>query len=284
VESGWQPANNIEREMMVALQAGDSGQYARLLTSAPLFVPELPDGAELPAGLPVPDGSAHVVVFTSAMSLYWTLGGLASGHEEATLASLRERHLDPGSQLVINPGLPIGVLLSLAEVDDVASGAQSLVPVQDVQDAVVDGVLAEVRRMVLAELGGDEDAAANYADSANDLEAKLRAAVAELDFDAFLLALIASDVTILTDQSAAEPPWLVIGGVESPVIPVFSSPEILTRITSVVPPHMTVPFLDVITNWPSEEHVLCFNPGTSTELTLPGGSVPELAAAVASTD
>ncbi|HVV11765.1 SseB family protein [Amycolatopsis sp.] len=293
MDSGWQPANQVERDMMTALQAGDSAAYARLVRSAPLFVPELPpEGSlQLPEGVQQLFGEDNIVVFTSEVSLYWLLSGLATGHERLTYDQVLARNPGQGRQLVINPALPIGVLLSPDEVDDVAEGRQTLMSVQDVQDTVVDGVLDEVRRMCLTELGGDiERAQAPLGDAANELERRLARAVEQLNFDDFLLALLESDVVVPTTAetsstpASADFPWRVLGAVDSPMIPVFSSTTILDRVAPAEPPRTQVSFVELLLNWPSEEHVLCFNPGTSTELTLPGNSVPELVEALNSSE
>ncbi|GAB3579777.1 hypothetical protein GCM10027445_48980 [Amycolatopsis endophytica] len=283
----WRPANEVETDMLAALQDSDSRRYAQLLRDAPLFVPAAPEpGEPWPTSLPMPEGN-HVIVFTSEQSLDWTLGGVVDSWRQTDITGLRDIHPDH-AQLVVNPGVPIGVYLVLGEVEDLAEGRQELVPVQDVQDAMVDEVLGEVRRLALEELGGDAEAAAAL-QPANELEERLRGAVSELDFDAFLLALIASDVVLPTTESVAGPsaiesggfPWRVLGDDETPVIPVFSSERILDTVAPGGGPRATVSFLDVLLNWPDDDHVLCFNPGTSMELTLPGTSVPELVSAIA---
>ncbi|AIJ22187.1 SseB family protein [Amycolatopsis methanolica] len=283
----WRPSNEVESDMLAALQESDSRSFAQLLRSAPLYVPATPEpGDPWPMSLPMPEGN-HVIVFTSEESLDWALGGVVDSWRRTDIAGLREIHPDH-AQLVVNPGVPIGVYLVLGEVDDLAEGRQELVPVEDVQNAMVDEVLAEVRRLALAELGGDEEVAAALQPS-NQLEERLRDAVAELDFDAFLLALIGSDVVVPTAAPVADPsliengefPWRVLGDDETPVVPVFSSEGVLDVVAPGGGPRTVVSFLDVLVNWPGDDHVLCFNPGTSMELTLPGSSVPELVSAIA---
>ncbi|WP_027931421.1 SseB family protein [Amycolatopsis thermoflava] len=283
----WRPANEVESGMLTALQGSDSQGFAQLLRSAPLYVPATPEpGDPWPTSLPMPEGN-HVIVFTSEESLDWALGGVVDSWRRTDIAGLREIHPDH-SQLVVNPGIPIGVYLVLGEVDDLAEGRQELVPVEDVQNAMVDEVLGEVRRLVLEELGGDAEAAAALQPS-NPLEERLRDAVSELDFDGFLLALIGADVVVPTtepvaDQSLIESgefPWRILGDDETPVVALFSSEGVLDVVAADSGPRVTVSFLDVLLNWPGEDHVLCFDPGTSMELTLPGTSVPELVTAIA---
>nr|WP_243869561.1 SseB family protein [Amycolatopsis granulosa] len=273
--------------MLAALQDSDSRRYAQLLREVPLYVPAAPEpGDPWPQSLPMPEGN-HVIVFTSEESLDWALGGVVDSWRRTDIAGLREIH--PGdAQLVVNPGVPIGVYLVLSEVEDLAEGRQELVPVEDVQNAMVDEVLAQVRSLVLRELGGDTDAAAAL-QPVNELEERLRDAVSELDFDAFLLALIGADVVLPATEPVADPsvidsggfPWRILGDDATPVIPVFSSERVLDTVDPAGGPRVTVSFLDVLLNWPGEDHVLCFNPGTSMELTLPGSTVPELLSAIA---
>ncbi len=291
MESGWQPANQHERDMLAAVEASDGMRYGQLLKSSILYVPTLSEGSAETRPQTLPKANLNeVVAFTSPVTLFWVLGGLASRYESYDLAGLRERYPDPGCQLVVNPGLPIGVLVPLSDVEKLAAGEQDLVPVDDVLDAAVDGALAEVRRMCLEELGGDEDlaAAAINEDSANELELGLMVAVADLDFDSFLSALVDSDVVVPTSRPVADPrqiadsgfPWWIVRGADTPVIPVFSSTHVLDRVASVNPPWIRVPFLDVLNNWPGAQHVLCVNPGTSAELTLPGTAVLELQSSI----
>ncbi|GLY64823.1 SseB family protein [Amycolatopsis taiwanensis] len=287
MDYGWQPADEAESEMLAALKANDSRRYARLLRSATLYMPAPPDpGSPWPPSLPLPEGN-HAIVFTSTDGLDWILGGVVETYTETTVATLAETR-SPDTQLVVNPGLPIGVFLGLGEVDDLAEGRQSLVPIEDVQDAMVDEVLAEVRRLAVAELGGDADAASELK-PANQLEERLHDAVSRLDFDEFLLALIGADVVLPVTEPVTDPqrierddfPWRFLGDEESPVVPMFSSERVLDTIAVGNPPRISVSFLDVLVHWPSNDHVLCLNPGTSIELTLPGDSVPELVSALA---
>lgn len=292
MDSEWRPGNEVESEMLAALESGAGGRFAEILRSSPLYMPTLVDGspADWPDGLPRFDAE-HVLVFTSPVTLYRSLAGYARGYEELTFEAIQQRWPDPGCHLLVNPGAPIGVMLTMRQVTDLAEGEEDLVPVEDVQDAVVDGLIGEVRRQCLAELGGDEDTAARVlAEVApNDLEKRLEQAVLDTDFDAFLLALLNSEIIVLTTRAVADPgqimepgfPWRVLGDEETPVIPVFSSTALLDQVSPEGPHRIQTSFLDLLAAWPSDEHILCFNPGTTTELVLPGGGVPELAAAVA---
>ncbi|MGP4016893.1 SseB family protein [Saccharopolyspora sp. 5N708] len=286
MEAQWRPVNSVESGMLAALEDGDGTRYAQLLRGATLYLPTDDEGiAAWPGWLPSVDAD-QTVVFTSPEALFGVFGPAATNYQELDLAALRVRFGDPDRQLLVDPGTPVGVFLSFNDIDELASGRQQLMAMQDVEDAVVDEVLEEVREMVLAELGSDAETAARALDeaSANDLEARLLAAVDEQNFDEFVFALVTSEVVVPTRRpvpDAAQPaaqgsPWRVVGGEQSPVIPVFTSTEVLDRIAPSNAHRVQLPLLTLLTNWPSEEHVLLLNPGTPTELTLPGPAVPDL--------
>ncbi|MEU3273982.1 SseB family protein [Saccharomonospora sp. NPDC006951] len=292
MDPDWRPGNEVERDMLTALEASDGRRYADLLRSSPLYVPTFGDGdqEDWPEGLPQLDDE-HVLVFTSPVTLFRALAGPARGYEELHYTSLRDRWPDPETQLVVNPGSPIGVFLSVQQVEDLAEGIEKLMPVEEIQNVVSDTMIEQLRQLCLAELGSDEETAARALTDMipNELERKLETAVEDLDFDAFLLALLASDVVTLTTEAVADPrriarrqfPWRVIGTDEAPIIAVFSSHQVLDKVVPGGPHRAEISFLDLLATWPGDDYVMCFNPGTTTELTLPGGGVPELAAAMA---
>lgn len=296
MDSGWQPANDLERDLLTAIEADDSRRYAELLRSSVLYVPrmrEMVDGA-LPhdpdayrAEMSEGDRAAIVAVFTSPFTLFWSLGGLATGYEEYDLPALRRRHPDPDQPLAVNPGVPIGVLLTLRELDGMAAGRVALTRVDDLLADATDRAQAEIRNMCLTGLGGDESraAAAISEDSANELETKLIDCVETLDFDGFIEALMDSVVVVVASRRVAGfhemrrhgfPWWIVEHADGRRVIPLFSSATTLEKVTAVHMDWVEVAFVDVVANWPGSDHILCFNPGTAVELTLPGDAVQQL--------
>jgi SseB protein N-terminal domain len=286
VDAEWQPANTMEASMLAALEAGDGARYAQLLRSATLYLPVTEKGdAEWPGWLP-PIGAGQTVAFTSPEALFSVFGPMASGYEERDLAALRMQYGDGDQQLVIDPNTPVGTYLSFNDIDELASGKELLMPMHELEDSLIDGVLDEVRTMCLNELGSDAETAAEALDerSANELEARLLAAVDEQDFDAFVFALVASDVVVLTTRpvpnatqiTSLDLPWRVVGGEESPVLPVFTSTTVSDRIAPNDPHRLRLPFMTLLTHWPSDEHLLLVNPGTVTELTVPGPAVAGL--------
>lgn len=161
---------------------------------------------------------------------------------------------------------------------------RSLVAIDDVQEAVAAEAVARIRRQCRTGLVGEPDFVETAA--ANDLEAQLREALTKEDHDAFLLTLLSSNVVVLTERAVSDPdhihdeyfPWRIVGDDESPLVPLFSSTTALRRAARPDPHWIEVSFLAVLANWPGPGHTLCFDPGTPTELILPGDTVLDLLA------
>ncbi|SFB40681.1 SseB protein N-terminal domain-containing protein [Amycolatopsis marina] len=288
VRAEWQPDNDVERAMAEALTAGDGSRYARLLMEAPLYVPTLPDpDTEQRRALAreLPLQREHVLTFTSPGSLSWSLGAAAAEYREIDFGSLWELWQDSDYHLAVNPGAPIGVFLPIDAVVDLAREKRSLVAIDDVQDAIAAEAVARIRRQCQTGLGGEPDPADT--EPVNDLEEQLREALAKEDHDAFLLTLLSSNVVVLTERAVSDPdhihdedfPWRIVGDDESPLVPLFSSTTALRRAARKDPHWVEVSFLAVLANWPGPGHTLCFDPGTPTELILPGDTVLDLLAA-----
>ncbi|MGP4016895.1 SseB family protein [Saccharopolyspora sp. 5N708] len=284
MDSEWQPANEIERELVAALDAGDSRRYAQIVLESPLYLPVLPEpGSELRRDLDefMPLDRAHVLAFTSPEALSHGLGPYSLGHREVDVAALARNWPGPDHQFALNPGLPIGVVLPLDALSRLVDGEEALIPVEDAEAVLAEQVQAEIRELCLAELCGG--VAPGAAAPANELEAALAQAVERQDPDAFLSALVDALVVVpmsgpvSEDFDGANFPWLRIG----PAIPVFSSTELLARTAPRVAEHIELPFLAVAANWPGREHVLCFNPGSGTELIMSGEGVDELVEVIA---
>lgn len=297
VADEWRPANEVERAMVAALKRGADQQYAELLMSAPLYLPVLRDrGADWlrKLGDIVPLNSDHMLVFTSPEAMASVLGDVATEWRRTDLAALKE--LAPGDDylLAVNAGLPISALLPMKAVAALAEGTEALVALEDVQDTITVEVLNLIRNACLGELsdtGGSDVHTSELRETApvNGLETELQGAINNGDGSAFVEALVGAEVVVPTSSSVSDSgqtqedesiPWLTVGNAASLAIPVFSSTAALTGATSATIPSVTAPFLALLANWPSEKHTLCFNPGISTELILPGADVLELASAI----
>jgi hypothetical protein len=279
----------VERELVRALENEDSRRYAEVVLSAPLYLPVLPEPDtpgwyELGRLLPLDD--PYVFVYTSAETLAEVFGTLTQGHVETTYDAMAAGWPSGVAlQLALNPGLPIGFMGSVETMYQLAEGRESLVAMADLQDAVVAEVRTQIRRGVLAELGGGPP----EGEPSNPLETELADAIGNDDIQAYMTALMGGEVVVLTSEEVPDPgaidapgfPWQVLKIPDLPVITLFSSPAMMERITPRGQHSVNVGFLSVLANWPDNEHALCFNPGADSELILTGDGVMDLLATVA---
>jgi hypothetical protein len=273
----WQPVNETEQALAIALNAGDARDYARTVLSATLYlaVPPAPDTAgwpELVRELEI--DQPHMLVFTSLAGLSSVVGKYVKQYRETDFSTLARFWPDPSVLMALNPGLPINATLPLHAITGLADGDESLVPMGELAAVATEEAQAAVRAALLAELGGADT------ESAGELETFLITAAHRGDFEAFLDALLGAEVVVPTTTAVPNPdqiidpgfPWHTteVGGL--PVIAIFSSASLLAEER----PRVTVPFVAAMAGWPDEKHVLCFNPGTRTELFLSGEAIAEL--------
>lgn len=291
----WRPGAPVEQAMAEALQAGDWPRYSELLSATPLFVTDAPT-----AGAPVteqlsgllPPGATYVLVYTSIETMTGVLGVHAPQYEVLELAALRQRWPNPDYQLAINAGSPIAVFLPLSAIDELATGAKSLVAYAEVQEALGQEVLEQVRSHCLWDLSGQEpDAGTPRNDPAlNPVEEALREAVDSQNSEAFLTTLLFAELVLPTAEPVSDPeqlyedgfPWRITGEGRAPAVPVFSSVAMLERAGASPANRVEAHALDVLANWPGDDYSLILNPGSVTELVLPGTAVRELVSAVLS--
>jgi hypothetical protein len=257
----WQPADETERDLLAAAEAGEGQRFAELLSSATFWLP-VPDDV-WPQSIPRPDGW-HGVAFTSLESADWVLGGVVDSCTCEMAGSLIDSR-PPGFELIVNPGLPISAALTLAELRDL----EPLVSAE----AVVDTAAADVRRLVLSQLG----ASGRIVGPTNELEQRLADAVARDDFRAYGLALVGVDVVV---PAAVDVPWRVLGDDESAVIAAFTSARLYEQVALDHGSRRTLPLLELLRAWPGPDHLLLLNPGTSMELLMVGDDVPRFAEAL----
>lgn len=273
----WQPVNETEQALAIALNAGDARDYARTVLSATLYlaVPPTPDTdgwPELVRELEI--DQPHMLVFTSLAGLSSVVGKYVEQYRETDFPTLARFWPDPSVVMALNPGLPINATLPLHAITGLADGDESLVPMGELAVVATEEAQAAVREALLAELGGTDT------ESTGELEAFLITAAHRGDFEAFMDALLGAEVVVPTTTSVANPdqiidpgfPWHTtqVGGL--PVIAIFSSAAQLAEER----PRVTVPFVTAMAGWPDEQHLLCFNPGTRTELFLSGEAIAEL--------
>lgn len=294
----WKPANECEVVMAAALEEDQAQDFARSLTSSPLYVPELPDSADdVRVEQLLPREGERVLVYTSPETLSWAVGDIAAQCWKVDFPTMR-RHW-PGSEyhLAVNAGTPIAVFLSIDSVTELADGRESLVSIADVRARAAQEALHRIRLACWAELSGadaqpdDQRNLETLTDHGpvNAVEVELREAVDRQDSDAYLYALLAADVVVPTvreqpsvgdgDGYDAEA-WLVAEDGDLRVIPMFTSADALERIAGQSVKGSVLPFVDVLGYWPSIGVGMCINPGEISELTLPGDVVVGLSIAV----
>ena len=265
--ASWEPADETERALVAALDADDLPAFARVVLSARLY---------LPADRTVD----QVVAYTSGESLRHVLG------PERPYTEVDFGALAPDRTLMLNPGLPIAASMPPADLRALAEGAARTLPLRELRAAMTNEVNTAIRQACLDELGDGTPPA--EAEPASDLERELAAAVEHKDPDQFLDALIFAEVVVPVTGPAPEPgqgvfPWRPVSVGALRVIPVFSSAGLLDRTAAPNTPRAKVSFLDALADWPEEDHMLCLDPGSRTELVLPGETVAGLIDSIAET-
>lgn len=265
--ASWEPADGTEHALVAALDADDLPAFARIVMSARLC-------------LPADSTVDEVVAFTSGESLRHVLG------DERQYTEVDFGALAPDRTLMLNPGLPIAASMPPADLRALAEGGARTLPIRELRAAMTNEVNTAIRQACLDELGNGTPPA--EAEPASDLERKLVQAVENEDPDEFLDAVIFGEVVVPVTGPAPEPgqgvfPWRPVSVGALRVIPMFSSVALLDRTAAPNTPRATVSFLDALADWPEEDHMLCLDPGSRTELVLPGETVAGLIDSIAET-
>ncbi|MEU6642088.1 SseB family protein [Saccharomonospora sp. NPDC046836] len=303
MSTDWQPANDVEHALTKALDEGDIQHYVQTLMAAVLYCPVLPE-----RGTPewelfeqtLPFDPEPVLAFTSPEALHTVLGNVVRDHRQTTLEALRPARPEPHEMLAVNPGLPIGAALPFHNVDQLIEEQHTVIPTDDIQAAMSEHLAALIRYRCMAELSGTEpvgieqltrDAlpkADAHSEPENELEEALAEAAEAGDMGTFLWVLSSSDVVVpitgslsdVDDVEDDELPWRVISCGSLQAIPMFTSEAELRRVAPDGVDHAQVPFIEILAAWPGEEFLLCLNPGSQTELVLPGEGMLELISTV----
>ncbi|WP_326558406.1 SseB family protein [Micromonospora sp. NBC_01796] len=232
----WAPANEVERRLRDAADAGDIPELMGILAGAPLYLPGFRDDGGPADGVRQRlltrdrDGVPYLPVFTSPEALHRTV--TADGWRPTSLSELA-RTMPSGWGLAVNPVSPIGVLVAPEDVP-------TLVP--------------------------DAAALAAFV-PATELEGLLRDALAALDGEVLLDLLVIARVTVPTQA-------VDVDGL--PTIPVFTSSERYHDFFAGHGLDLATVDLDlvaVVRQWPEGDFRLAVNPGSPIAFSLGGDRV-----------
>ncbi len=260
----WTPANDVEVALLRASNDGDQRAYFQILAQAPLYLPASAEAQR--RGAPKlyswdSDGVRIVPVYTSLEALAHGAGGVADAYAVTTYPELAANWPDPAWKLAVDPQLSIGVYVG---IDDIALGARG----ELVLPSAAELVAAAVTDLV----------------PANAVEESLQAARLTGDIEAYVQAVVVSDVLLPTTRAVPDPdelsepdfPWAPLPGRPDRSIAVFSSAERMAEGLPDAEDSVLVPFIAVAEFWPGPAYTMVINADTALELTLSGDSVREL--------
>ncbi|MET0495081.1 MAG: SseB family protein [Actinoplanes sp.] len=241
----WRPATGAEVAMLAAAEGGDRAELLAALVTGPLLMPVSPEAAagHEPAAWPTGEfeGATHVMAFTSPAAIAACLPGRPVSYRLDSVHDLAEAWPDPSWLLAIDPGLPIGLRLTAAE----------LAALPDLRVEGEEALRAAVR---------SEDSNAVIA-------ALLRAE---------MVLPVRVDGPPTRDLTDPEFPWWVVQDVEGQdTVAVFTSEE---RLQQAIGDHdlVVVSSLQLAEHWPDSSWQLALNPGTPLAVSLAGTAVREL--------
>ncbi|MEV7225651.1 SseB family protein [Polymorphospora sp. NPDC051019] len=297
--TGWQPANDSEREMARALAADDRAGFFRIVAETTLYLPQSATARDEPGAQTFVTadlfGQTFLPVFTSMEAMLPQVTGIADAYTVTDYAELREKWPSPAWRLAVNPGTPLDAYVAVETVEE-AAAVRATVPdaAEALQGVAEEDALAEMddadrvsaeRHLdtpdgLLADFGA---ATAGTPGPAPDTDALLRAAAGRGDAVAFIAALLDAMVHLPTTGPVDDParvvdadfPWRVVGHDGEPAIEVFTSERLMTAAHPARPPYLTVTLVSLLTVWP-EEHLLLVNPGTDLSVTVPADQVPAM--------
>ncbi|WP_229071633.1 SseB family protein [Actinoplanes sp. DH11] len=266
--NGWEPVNEIERAMLLAVGEGDRQAYFQLLALADLFLPQVAgDDSRDQRFLTVHAfDEVFLPVFTSVQALAGQLRGAINGYTVTTYAELRRKWPDPEWRLAINPGTPIDAYLSVESVEEAAIGDVTVPTLAELAEAAEADVGAELEMQALRAEG----------DYPDDPAAALAAAARAGDVYGYLELLLDSVVLIPTARQVDAEQILEPGFPWQPgpdrMIEVFTSPAALARRHPEPVPSVEVALPFALAVWPPE-HGLAVDPGGDGGITVPADQV-----------
>ncbi|REE95806.1 SseB family protein [Thermomonospora umbrina] len=266
---GFQPANEVERELLLASGTGDQDAFLRVLAAAEVLLPVPQDmDYSLRPGRPAfpwptgeVDGVTVIPLFTSPERLREVAGEAAPGqggadHIALPFLSVARYWPDHGWGLAVNHGTPVGSVLP----------GERLKALSEWADQVTAQRMAE----------GFEPQ--------NDIERRLFEAATRRDGDAFFKVLLSAQVLV---PAAPEIPWGI--GPDDEAFPWHPTPvrgaasiQVFTSLRwmheTIGPSRFLMPAIqEILAAWPDREWTLVVNPGTPINAIMPGDRVRALA-------
>ena len=239
----WRPVTEAEVAMAAAVEAGDREAFLAAFAGGPLLLPVSPEAAAGRAQLAWPtgvfEGLTHVIAFTSPEAIAVCMPGESVSYRLASLTDVVAAWPDDSWWLAVDPGLPIGLRLSAAEL-------------RGLPDPAADEAEATLRDAIIRQ---DPDLLA-----AALLKAEI---VVPLRPDG-------SESRDLTDPEF--PWWCLPDAAGEPTLPVFTSEA---RLRQALGDHdfVVVSSYQLADSWPGPTWQLSVNPGTALATTVPGESV-----------
>ena len=262
----WQPATGLEVALRDALHQRDEDSYARLLSTAEIFLPlpERPPGNGPGWTTWTVEGRVHVLAFTSAQALATCLPEHRGGYRTLAYPELAAEWPSEEWWLAVNPGLPIEAYLPWWFVEQTGRGQDPRPP---------------------ARPASADQAAAGPFSPADPTEAALADAAAAGDVEAYLRALLGAQV--LVPVSPETPPHATLGDAAfdwltllfddgTRTVPVFTSPRLVPEPLAAAR-MVAVEVVDLVRVRPVAPWPLAVNPGTPIGIILPPDQVGAVA-------
>jgi hypothetical protein len=270
---GFQPANDVERELLRAIASGDQDAYLKVLAAAEVLlpVPQEMDYSLKPgrAGFPWQtgeiDGVTVIPVFTSPERMRDLVGGAATAPGQGApdyivLPFLLVARYWPDHRwgLAVNSGTPVGATLPGERLRSLSEWADQIAA-----QRMVDGFEPQ-----------------------NDIERRLFEAAARRDGDAFFKVLTGAQVLVPADPETPwgirpddpEFPWRPVPVRGAVSIQVFTSLKWMHE--TIGPSRFIMPgFVEVLSAWPDAGWTLVVNPGTPINAVMPSEQIRTLAEA-----
>ncbi|MGW0434905.1 SseB family protein [Micromonospora sp. NPDC003197] len=239
----WQPATEVETAMAAAVEASDRDAFLAAFVGGPLLLPVSPEAAAGRAQLAWPtgvfDGLTHVIAFTSPEAIATCMPGESVSYRLVSLTDVVDSWPDDTWWLAVDPGLPIGLRLSVGELRELPDPAAV-----EAEAALRDAIIRQDPDLLAAALLKSE-----------------------------IIVPLRPDGSESRDLTDPEFPWWCLpDAAGDPALSVFTSEA---RLHQALGDHdfVVVSSYQLAESWPDPAWQLSINPGTVLATTVPGESV-----------